>query len=292
MSAFPSTFQIEGPGGQRIRTPEDWHRYAPPKKPQIHWQDGRSAKESARAWLGHGTTATVPREIATLLETCRLTRGFEPVLAIPECVTKLDDYAGEHRNHDLLVVGLAAGGQMLLAIEAKADESFGDHSVDEYLTLCERREHDRIRRAEEARLAGKRLPRPSNAARRIQELCAAVFGHAANDGRVPDVARPLRYQLIAALAGALIEAHARECAHAVLVVHEFLSKPDPACGLRGTDDKKVAKNVDAWQAFNLALTGDKRGAEERLAGPVLVPGSPRVPNDIPVLIGKASRHLS
>jgi len=66
----------------------------------------------------------------------------------------------------------------------------------------------------------------------------------------------------------------------VLIVHEFLSKSDPARGLRGTDEKKVAQNTDAWRAFSFALTGDTRGAEEGLAGPVLVPESERVPNDI------------
>jgi hypothetical protein len=234
----------------------------------------------------------VPREIATLLETHELTRDYAPVLAIPECVTKLDSYAGEHRNHDLLVVGVAAGGNTLLAVEAKADESFGDHSVGDYLKLCERRESDRLKRAEEALLGGKRPPRPSNAARRIQELCTAIFGPAANGGLVADVARPLRYQLIAALAGALIEARARRCAQAVLIVHEFLSKPDPARGLRGTDHRRIARNVDAWRAFSLALTRDTRAAEGKIAGPILVPGSPMVPSDIPALIGKTTRRLN
>ena len=36
--------------GVTIRTIEDWEKLAPPKS-KIHWKDGRSAKEVARAWL-------------------------------------------------------------------------------------------------------------------------------------------------------------------------------------------------------------------------------------------------
>jgi hypothetical protein len=96
--------------------------------------------------------------------------------------------------------------------EAKADESFGNHSVGDHLKLCERRERDRLKRVEQALLAGNQPPCASNAARRIQELCTAVFGPVANGGLVAEVARPLRYQRTTALAGALIEACACRCA--------------------------------------------------------------------------------
>lgn len=286
----PSSFRIEGPRGEEINTLEDWHRYAPPKRPEIHWKRGRSAKESARAWLGDGTSATLPPEIARLLESHARTRGFQPALAIPEWVTRLDQYAGEHRNHDLIVVGDVGAVRTLVAIEAKADEPFGNHTVAGYLKLCAQHERDRLASAEAAQREGKRPPRPSNAARRIEELCAAVFGPAV-DGSVAERAKPLRYQLVAALAGTLIEARARQCDQGVLVVHEFLSQPEPARSQAGTNERKVARNRAAWRSFSLAIIGDDRSAEECLAGPICVPGSERVPADIRCLLGKATRHL-
>lgn len=284
-------FRIEGPDGVEIRTLEEWHECAPPKKPDIHWQPCRSAMESARAWIGDSGEPAMPTEIAALLDSHELTRNFTPTLAIPEWVTRLDDYAGEHRNHDLIVIGDAARGRTLFAVEAKADESFGDHTVVDYLNLCARREEERLQNAGERRLAGKRPLRASNAARRITELCGAMFGPPDNPEAVAEVAKPLRYQLVAALAGALIEAQARKCTQAVLVVHKFLSSPDPERPSCGTDERKVARNTTAWEAFSLAVSGDERGAEQRLAGPVIVPGSNRVPH-IPCLLGKTSRPLT
>jgi hypothetical protein len=286
-----TNFRIEGPDGEEIRTLDEWHEHAPPKKPRVHWQPCRSAMESARAWIGHSGEPAIPTEISALLESHELTRNFAPTLAIPEWVTRLDDYAGEHRNHDLIVIGTAVGGPTLLAVEAKADESFGDHTVFEYLKLCARREDERLRKAEQRRIAGRRPARASNAARRIAELCSALFGPPEDGEAVAELAKPLRYQLVAALAGALIEAQARKCSQVVLAIHEFLSSPDterPSCG---TDERKVARNTTDWRAFSLAVSHDERGAEGRLASPVVVPGSDRVPR-IPCLLGKATRHLS
>ena len=100
-------------------------------------------------------------------------------------------------------LGEAAGGRTLLAIEAKADESFGDYTVERYLEVCARRDAEYPAKVELARRAGKRVPLPSNAAARIEQLCAALFGPAPEGERVAPVAKPLRYQLVTA-AGALI----------------------------------------------------------------------------------------
>ena len=51
--------------GLPITSLEDWFDRAGPKSPG-HWKDGRSAKETARAWLGTGVLA-LPQEIESLL---------------------------------------------------------------------------------------------------------------------------------------------------------------------------------------------------------------------------------
>ncbi len=103
------------------------------------------------------------------------------------------------------------GVPTLLAIEAKADEAFGDRTVNTYLQACAKREEEYPARVAAARAAGRRPPRPSNARGRIERLCAALFGPAPHGRPVAEAARPLRYQLVTALVGALIETRARGC---------------------------------------------------------------------------------
>jgi hypothetical protein len=293
VSAEQPAFRIEGPGGQEIGSLADWLKYAPPKKRDKHWKPGRSAMELARAWLDDGHGPTVPAEVAELLESHDVTRWFVPERGIPEWVTTLDDFAGEHRNHDLVVIGEAAGGRTLLAVEAKADESYGDYTVDRYLRMCRKREVERVKKVTEAIAAGKRPPRPSNAAARIKQLCAALFGPPRSRIEdVAEVAKPLRYQLITALAGALIEARERGCEQAVLIVHEFVSDPDPDREIEGTNASQVERNARAFHQFVEALTSAALHDEVSLAGPYRVPGSSRVPGDASFLLGKVTRRIN
>lgn len=50
--------------GVRLLTLDEWRVHAPPKS-EVHWKDGRSAKESARAWLDDAPL--IPAEIAATL---------------------------------------------------------------------------------------------------------------------------------------------------------------------------------------------------------------------------------
>jgi hypothetical protein len=92
-------------------------------------------------------------------------------------------------------------GPFLLAVEAKADESFGQ-TVEE---------------ARVAALARKEANPRSNGIARIDRLLAALLP-ACRQGLALDGA--LRYQLLTATAGALCEANRRGLSRAMLV-HEF-----------------------------------------------------------------------
>jgi hypothetical protein len=81
-------------GAQEITSVGDWFAVAPPKKGATQWRPGRSALESARAWLRQGKPA-IPAEITALLDTRPETRNFEAILAQPEVVTRLDDFRGD-----------------------------------------------------------------------------------------------------------------------------------------------------------------------------------------------------
>lgn len=196
-----------------LTTIDEWHRFAPPKR-DIHWKDGRSAKENARAWFA--AAPNFQPDVAQALEDCP---DFGPLRfwrAEPEARIPIDRYRGEQPNIDLFLVAEDDHGLMVIAIEAKADETFGD-------TLADRR-----RRAEAAFASNPR----SKALARMEELIDR-FGL---DFRHPHVPR-LRYQLLTATAALLEEAQRRSSKRAVLIVHEFVTPlTDPAKRERNAAD--------------------------------------------------------
>jgi hypothetical protein len=140
--------------GHEIRSIEDWFKWAPPKMGARHWKNGRSAKELARSWLRNGNVSA-PVELTMLLES---TFGVPIVFdeGKPECVIPLDDFGGEHRNCDLVLMCSARGRRMVINIEAKADEPFGDCIVGSYYD--------------------EKFCSPSNVPARIRSLSLGLFG--------------------------------------------------------------------------------------------------------------------
>ena len=72
--------------------------------------------------------------------------------------------------------------------------------------------------------------------------------------------RPLRYQLLHAVAGTLREAEQRGTDIAVFLVHEFCG---PSCTPENT-----RRNADDFRAFTICLGVDSAVAAEGLAGPL------------------------
>ena len=60
--------------GVAIRSLDEWFLHAPPKKP-TQWQDGRSAKDAATAWLAV-SSPKLPLEVESLLTS---SNDFGPV---------------------------------------------------------------------------------------------------------------------------------------------------------------------------------------------------------------------
>jgi Domain of unknown function (DUF6946) len=243
--------------GHEIRSVEDWSIYAPPKTGERHWKDGRSEKELARSWF-RKEFACPPEEMRLLLE-----RAFRTEIAFdeakPECVVKLDDFAGEHRNCDLVVLCNVGAKRMVINVEAKADEPFGVVTGE-----CYNRKTG----------SGSKVPA------RIRQLSQALFG------REPDEAiRKLRYQLLHAAVATLIEAERSGAELGLFLVHEFRST--------GLNRKRLTQNSADWENFvhefpDLATT---RIEENQILGPVSVPGGGRVPNSVPLYLGKLVTEL-
>jgi hypothetical protein len=206
----------------------------------VHWQDGRSAKELARAWI-NGTGET---DLLALLDLAKQTRGFSIRQATAEAQTAFDDWPGGRRNHDLLVDGDARGRPVTVGLEAKADESFGQ-------TL-----------ASYARAADRKVERreATNAPQRLAGLLKNIAGTTLAER--PEL-KELRYQLFSGVAGTLAAADAN--GYAAFVVHEFDTSK--------TTQKKHEANAAALATFVREIFRVAVPSHDRpwLVGPFHVP---------------------
>ncbi len=251
-----------------ITTLTEWETRAGPKH-RSQWRDGRSAKESARAWLSVGAPE-LPDEIARLLAT---SAAFGPMLAWqaePEARIRFDDLGGEPANLDLLLVGEDKAGALMIGVEAKADESFGAEIRDTLASALERR-----------------LKSPaSNGILRVEQLARRLLPPRQASTGDPPLGR-LRYQLLTATAAVLDEAGRRGISRAVLAVHEFVTDE--------TRDRNHRRNARNLERFLRWIMRDAELLLEpgRLYGPLRVPGggSEGQYDGVELFIGKAARTI-
>lgn len=227
-----------------ILSVDDWTR---PKDEHVHWVDGRSAKELARAWFPHGANEPKPPSGFLGLFTgvpafsdLELTRGA------PECITSLPESGGQ-RNHDLWVMGNAAAGSVTICVEAKADEPFDKKTIRSYYETQQAVQQ----KHRESGKSGKGSAVPD----RIEKLLALVGGDLATWGE-------RQYQLLTAVAGTILQAKTDGSCTAALVIHVFRTDK--------TDDDKIAANKRELEAL-LALVGLDPTKPFELQGPVQVP---------------------
>jgi hypothetical protein len=165
---------------------------------------------------------------------------------VVEHVTAFDANPRGPRHHDLLVGASSPHGRVVIGVEGKADESL------------DRTLNDKRNKA----LADN--PRSGQPAR-IDALCRAFFG--ATPHEEPALGE-LRYQLLSALAGTLVETNRDGASFAVVLVHEFVTTK--------TDDAKHAANRGDLDTFCARLLGQapKRVGDTAgwLAGPATVHG--------------------
>jgi hypothetical protein len=243
--------------GHEIRSVEDWFMYAPPKTGERHWKDGRSEKELARSWF-RKQFASPPEEMQVLLE-----RAFQTEIAFyeakPECVIKLDEFAREHRNCDLVVFCNVSAKRMVINVEAKADEPFG-RVIGEY--------YDR------------KTGSGSKMRARIRQISLALLGREPNEA-----VRNLRYQLLHAAVATLVEAATSGAELGLFLVHEFWST--------GLNRNNLAQNSADWENFVHAFPelAAARIEKNQILGPISVPGGGRVPHSVPLYFGKLITQL-
>lgn len=250
--------------GQIIKTLDDWWSLAPPKDPVKQWVDGRSAKETARAWTER--EASPPPEILNLLRSHPDLAATELRSVEPEVPLRFDKHRSP-RCADLAGVASCGTAPVAVTVEAKADEPF-DNLVSKVLevafeTLIEK-------------------PR-SGAVSRVLQLAQALFRE--RRGLGPTVGE-LRYQLLTGTAGTLAHARSSGAKAAVFVVHEFVTSL--------TARRNLDRNQTDLDAFVHRLSGGRvtSVASGKLVGPFRVPGAPLFESPADLYIGKAVRRVA
>ncbi len=195
------TLKIKTENCDEIIDLEQWFKYAPPQGGENHWHDGKSAKEIAKYFLNDSNI--IPKEILDVIkEILPAANGVWE--GIPEKVTRIDNFRGGQRHHDLLIIS-DSNNSLVIGIEAKAGEKLSN-----YVSI----ERDNT----------KKLSESSNKKKRINMLRTAIFGDTGIDENL------IRYQLFTATVGTIEDAMKKEYNKALLIVLSFtndeISKKD------------------------------------------------------------------
>jgi len=182
---------------------ETWRQSRPPKEGDKQWVDGRSAKELAKYMTK--SFPSLPHELEAVL--CHFTSQDAELFWDAEHVTPLPE-KGEGRNHDAILFNK----DILVTIEAKADEPLGN-LVEEELASAS-----------------------VNKLQRISTLLTYLFKMGFKGYR------KLRYQLITASVGTILEAEAKKLDQALLLVLVFKTNGN-------VEEEKLARNSSDIKAF-------------------------------------------
>jgi hypothetical protein len=216
--------------GRALETVADWRDRAGGGSPKA-WAEGGGARELATAWM-EGDAAD------------RATALLDGVPALSGLV--LERGVADPPDHDLLVHARSPAGALVIGVVATAGEPF-DERLDAW-----------VAHAQACGEGGE------DADGHLDRLTDGLFGTTLAED---PLLATLRYQLLAAVAGALSAARDHEAANAVLLVHEF----DTAW----TDEAQQRRNGEDLEAFvSRALPGaDRAGADDAwLAGPREIAG--------------------
>ena len=266
--------QIKNYAGMPILSFSDWEKYAlPPERKELHWKKGRSAYQLGWSWTAIGEPA-VPQELTDLLDSHEGTKGTVILSGTTEHETALPFSKGGPRCHDLALLAEQNGVAVTVCIEAKADESFGG-TVEKEVMKAKKRTGTMF-------------------LKRLDWLTRSLLGLPAfKDNQfavLSDAIPELRYQLLSAIGGTLLEAGLQKASKAIFVIHEFRTA--------STKDAFLDSNANALNRFlSLLMSTNKAGREDiqlesgHMIGPILVTdrsveGPIIIPHHIHLFIGK------
>lgn len=232
-----------------IETIREWFFKCPPKGKEKHWKDGRSAKETAKHWVH-----TIPKPFFETLKD----KEYSYELCSPEYVTKFDNYKGEGRNHDLLLIAKdKEDKKIVISVESKADEPFGNS----------------VKNTIEAAIDAKSKNANSRSLERIDELWMTLFGESIDRKSL------LKYQLLTAVAGTIAEAKKQGSKTAYFLVQTFVEGVNNKHQINKDDLDSFIKYFSKSVYTNIE--------NNHILGPFSVSkGTDLIPDDIELFIGK------
>lgn len=214
-----------------ISSVQEWFKYCPPAQGKKQWVDKRSAKEMAKFWTD------IHKQNDFLLFMKKIKKELILNYAFPEMATAFDEN-GSPRKNDLCVFATDRNKEILIAIEGKADESFGVNVDKEWIESIP----EKIR---------------NNKSKKIDRIIGLYqrFDNNANFLK-------LKYQLIYWLAGAIDEAERRQIETVFLIVQEFHSEK--------TEEKKINLNKSDLDLFVNIISNSvlKKVNKNEIVGPI------------------------
>lgn len=180
-------------------------------------------------------------------------------LGSPEYVTDFDGYRNGRVN-DFFICGKQGSERLLIGVEAKVDEEFGEIIGEYYL-------ENQLKKINDIN---------TNAPARIENLIKALFKKP-----VPKGVFDLRYQLFHAVAGLLAEAKRQNAKKTILMIHIFKTED--------LQPEKYKSNMRDLDQFVKIISNSQWDhlSPGTIIGPVRVPGNQQyIPGEIPLYIGE------
>ena len=215
-----------------ILTINDWLNYCPPMNPKKQWVDYRSAKEMANFW----TQSKNQETFLSYIQTIKNDLKFQ--CAIPEFITKFDNYDNPRKN-DLCIFAEDKSGNVLISIEGKSDEPFGDKYVNQAL------------------ISSIITKKSNSKSKKFDRLCELYQRYNQNTDFFK-----IRYQLSYWFAGTIDEAFRNNVNSVFLIVQEFHSFK--------TNQDKIKTNKDDFDFFVKFITNSeyKKINYKNIIGPI------------------------
>ena len=211
--------RITNKNGTVVTDIESWEDAFKEVDEAKHWKEGRSAKSLAQYFsLPNIDQSNGIKLIKEYVDICGF-KNFEPIRARIEHESRFDEFRGKGRMHDMVIWGNGGGRHLVICIEAKVNESFGN-----FVSKAYRESEEYV----------KKNPR-SKRKERIEKLCKNYYKIDVNK-IVPDTT-DIRYQLLHYLAGSITEG--KSCNDVVLMpIIVFKTKK-----YNKTNDNKVDFNA-------------------------------------------------
>jgi len=215
-----------------ILTVNEWLEHCPPTNPTKQWVDKRSAKEMAKFWTD------IQKQNDFLMYLNKVNKELVFDYALPEISTKFDNYKSP-RKTDLCIFAKNKNKRVLISIEGKSDEHFGENCIDKEWVLSI---NQKIKKK-----GSKKLDRIIELYRRFNSDSDFI---------------KLRYQLTYWLAGSIDEAIRTEIDTVFLIVQEFHSEI--------TTKEKIEVNKEDLDSFvNFITNSSYKGINKNeIIGPI------------------------